>query len=191
MKVTDSFSEKQIERFWSCVDIPEDRSQCWLWTKHTNYGYGYFNANYKNFRTHRVSYELHFGEIPHGLLILHKRNCTNRACVNPAHLYCGTHQDNADDTGSLNRRATGLKNGKYTMPEKTPRGKQHWSYTKPERTARGERQGLSRLTEKQVLAIRSKYVPFKYGTPALAKEYSVTHKTIWHIVNYRTWKHVP
>lgn len=74
---------------------------CWLWTGSTNHnGYGklwVMNADgtRSKVRAHRLSYELHKGPIPKGVLVLHR--CDNRTCTNPDHLYLGTHWDNAYD----------------------------------------------------------------------------------------------
>ena len=52
---------------------------------------------------------------------------------------------------------------------------------------RGERNGFSKLTEKQVLEIRSKYIPFVYTRQQLAEEYGVKIGTIKDILLRRTW----
>ena len=74
------------ERFWSRVQKTDG---CWLWTAgKNNNGYGWFKVNGKMVLAHRFSYELHIGPIPEGLVLDHvkARGCTNRTCVNPAHL---------------------------------------------------------------------------------------------------------
>ena len=54
----------------------------------------------------------------------------------------------------------------------------------------GENHGQHKLTEKQILEIRIKYIPYKYGTYKLAKEYNVSQRAITFILNGTNWKHV-
>jgi hypothetical protein len=54
----------------------------------------------------------------------------------------------------------------------------------------GERIGTAKLTEKQVLEIRSKFIPRVYGRKHLAKEYGVSILTIKDIIQKRSWKHL-
>lgn len=82
------------ERFWSKVNIVE--KECWEWQASLDYfGYGNFYADGKNCRAHRYSWTIHKGNIPKGLLVCHK--CDNPKCINPDHLFLGTHLDNAFD----------------------------------------------------------------------------------------------
>ena len=78
------------ERFWSKVEFTDT---CWLWTRATHNGYGWFSGEHRqsNF-AHRWSYEFCVGEIPEGLQIDHL--CRIRHCVNPDHLEPVTQQVN-------------------------------------------------------------------------------------------------
>lgn len=58
-------------------------------------GYGIVRVGGKLLRAHRRSYELYLGEIPSGMLVLHR--CDNPPCVNPDHLFIGNALHNAQD----------------------------------------------------------------------------------------------
>lgn len=97
-------NKKSIDSFWSYVDKSGDG--CWPWTAgYSGPGYGVFHSK----GTHRVAYELAYGEIPVGKLICHK--CDNPACCRPDHLFVGTHKDNSQDM-TKKGRARGLNSGK-------------------------------------------------------------------------------
>lgn len=83
---------------------------CWSWLDRKNdWGYGIYTENAKTVFAHREMYRRHVGDIPSGLVVLHK--CDNPACCNPSHLSVGTHRDNQLDKVSKNRQAKGDKNG--------------------------------------------------------------------------------
>lgn len=72
---------------------------CWIW-KGARKGpkrleYGAFNARGKSTTAHRFSWYIYKGIIPEGMLVLHK--CDVPLCVNPEHLFLGTHLDNERD----------------------------------------------------------------------------------------------
>ena len=55
---------------------------------------------------------------------------------------------------------------------------------------KGEKHGRHKLTEAQVVEIREKYIPRKYSTRRLAKEYGVSQPVVHDIVKYISWKHI-
>ena len=81
------------ESLWAKV-IKTDR--CWLWGGATSSsGYGVLQKGKRGeglVRAHRLSYEIHNGKIPQGMLVLH--SCDNKLCVNPDHLSCGDYSRN-------------------------------------------------------------------------------------------------
>lgn len=153
-------SEKDIERFWKHVD-KKSKDECWEWNASvSNDGYGNIRINNKLYLPHRISWVIHNNVIPDGLLVCH--TCDNRSCVNPSHLFLGTQKENMQDRDKKCRRIALV----------------------------GEKNGKHRLTEKEVIEIRAKYIPYKYSTYKLAKEYGVSTTAVQCIITYKTWKHV-
>ncbi len=52
----------------------------------------------------RLSWDLNIGEIPEGLMVLHK--CNTSGCVNPDHLFLGTQSDHMDQMVRMNAKLT-------------------------------------------------------------------------------------
>jgi HNH endonuclease len=151
------------DRFWSkCAAQPE--TGCLVWTSATDgkRGYGHFNVNGKPKKAHRIAYELHHGVPPDGWVLHH---CDNPPCVNPEHLYVGTHADNMRDRRERGRVRYGIR----------PIGSAHHK---------------ARLTEADIPVIRTLY---RWGAqaPKVAKAYRVSTGAISAIFHGRHWRHVP
>ncbi len=149
------------ERFWSKV-LKTDT--CWLWQGGTiGNGYGTITSGGHYGRTllaHHVSWEWAYGPIPNGLWVLHK--CDVPPCVNPEHLWLGTHSDNMQDRARKGRANHAL----------------------------GEAHGGAKLTNEQVISIRARYGTRDLTCKTLAIEYGVSATTICLVANGRIWRHL-
>ncbi len=156
-----------VERkFWSRVNfngpVHPIHGQCWLWTGfRMKSGYGQFSCGVQlRCLAHRFAYTLEKGPIPEEQNVCH--SCDNPACVNPAHLFAGTQQDNLEDM----------------------RNKGH--------QVRGETCSQSILTEEQVQYIRSRYRRYshQHGCGAIAKDLGVSLIAVFKALKGITWRHV-
>lgn len=94
--------------------VVNEKTGCIEWQGNKNRGgYGKITHKYKTHLTHRVAWEVTYGPIPKGLMVLHK--CDNRPCVNPKHLKLGTQKDNIDDCVQKGRNAFGERQHKSVL----------------------------------------------------------------------------
>ena len=92
--------------------MPVPESGCWIWLRGVDKdGYGKAQVDNRHTRAHRLSYQMHKGEIGEGLCVCHK--CDVTSCVNPNHLFLATNPQNTED-----KRRKGRARGshKLTMP---------------------------------------------------------------------------
>jgi hypothetical protein len=88
--------------------VKVDGNGCWKWQGAIKckvggaLGYGWVTYNNKQMSAHRASWLVNFGEIPKAMCVCHK--CDVPDCVNPEHLFLGTHLENMRDMQGKGRR---------------------------------------------------------------------------------------
>jgi hypothetical protein len=152
---------KSVEEwFWEHVEKDAPPDECWIWRGKTDrHGYGIFST----FMAHRVSWELHRGEIPKGLFVCH--DCPegdNPACVNPAHLWLGTNAENTAD--------------------KIAKGRDQY--------LSGATNPASKLTAADVIEIRRLCVESGLTQAEIGAKFGVTSAQVSHLNRRTSWKHL-
>ncbi len=149
-----------LKDFWDRVDQSGGPDACWLWQGPVDgFGYGQVMLDYVLWKTHRLSYTLHHGEIGEGLVVRHK--CDTPACCNPLHLVEGTQADNMADRNSRGRQARGDGNAASVLTEDVVR------YCRGVHVPRHP----------------------EFSAAALARKFGVEKSTMSKIVKGKLWKH--
>lgn len=148
------------EAFWSAA-VPEPNTGCLLWSGTlAKDGYGHLYAKGPTL-AHRHAWTISRGPIPTDMDVCHK--CDTPSCVNPDHLFLGTHLDNMRDRDRKGRWHQGA----------IPVGSKHYR---------------AKLTEKTVLAIRRGELTGSQRE--LAERLGVSPCLIGLILAGKRWKHV-
>ena len=92
-----------IEYFFRHISADRHPNECWIWIgKKDKDSYGIMWKNKKKIRAHRYSMLLYGKVIADNKLACHQ--CDTPSCVNPDHLFEGTHKDNIHDAMQKGRR---------------------------------------------------------------------------------------
>jgi hypothetical protein len=150
-----------VVRFHASYEVKANGCWMWLGTDRGSNRYGSITVDGRHVPAHRYAWQLFRGAIPDGLLVCH--HCDTPKCVNPDHLFLGTHQDNVDDCKRKGRLRGGTK---------TP--------------LRGEANVRSKLTSEAVRAIRAD----QRTLLGIAHDYGVSGTLIWRIKRNLIWRHI-
>lgn len=162
------YDSYDFSRFWNKVHI-SGHDKCWLWKGGVRRGkcsgYGNFHIGRSAFTAHRVAWVMEYGPIPvgdgyHGTCVCHR--CDNRLCVNPAHLFLGSHEDNIRD---MMEKGRGLK-------------------------AHGESHSSAKLKDEDVIEMRRLFKTGKFKRATLAKMFGIDWSAAHFVVTGKTWKHL-
>lgn len=158
--------QKRIVRRFEKKYIPEPNSGCWLWLAAVgSSGHGQFFIRKSTKRkgiinAHRASWLIYKGLIGPLDLVLH--SCDNPYCVNPDHLFIGSHKDNMRDCANK---------GRIVVPA----------------SACGDKNPAAILSDDDVINIRSSSETVR----CLAKSYGVSSSCIQEAKTGKSFPHLP
>lgn len=162
--------------FWDRVySFVEKNGECLIFTGHRDdCGYGRITRDGRLVRIHREVWKQKNGDIPEGKEICH--TCDTPSCINPDHLWAGSHLENMKDRSAKGRQARLFGN----------------THVRGKSINRGSKHGLSKFTEEQVKSIKERLAADNsWGNLlTLATEYGVSRTAIHHIRMGTRWGHV-
>ena len=139
----------------------EHQNGCWIWVaSQKGNGYGQFAYQGRPAWAHRVSWTLRRGEIPGSMYVCH--TCDEKLCVNPDHMFLGTHSDNMRDMGDK---------GRSRFHKQTFRGSEH---------------GMAKLNEVQAMAIFRASGMYQ----DISDRFGVSPSTVGQIKRKEIWRHI-
>lgn len=145
--------------FWNQARRATNGCLEWTGCSHKD-GYGQLVYHRQYWLAHRLAWTLHYGEIPAGMCVCHR--CDNPCCVDPEHLFIGSHSANMADMKHKGRRKnvnTGTENGRAI------------------------------ISQSIADEIRDKYVRGSIKQVDLAHEYGVSQPLISRIIRNKHWIH--
>lgn len=150
-----------LDRFFRFCNWQAGGDACWEWKGWiTNPpGYARIVRDGRQVSAHRFAFEAFIGNIPRGAFVCHR--CDNKICVNPFHLYAGTHKRN--------------------MADASTRG----------RMSRGEKHRASKLTTELVREARVMYQSGQSSTQVASQlAININPRTLRDALSGKTWRHV-
>lgn len=124
----------------------------WLWLAGgTVDGYGQFKIGNIKYMAHRIAYQIEYGEFDESMDICH--TCDNPPCMNPAHLFAGTRQDNMEDA---------------MVKGRLPKGDNHYNST---------------ISDNDCEQMKRDFAAGGFTYKRLAYIYNTTKQNAWSIIN--------
>lgn len=134
-------------------------SGCWEFNGSRRHGYGQIAlAGKRNEIASRAAYMAWVGPIEAGLFVCHR--CDNPPCINPAHLFLGSHDENVQDCVSKSRNVHGV------------------------------RQWKSKLTDEDARGVRETYATGLYTQRQVGEMFGIVQTTVSAVITGKHWKHV-
>ena len=150
-----------IQDFWNKIDI-KGPDDCWLWQGRGG-RYGVFSWRNREWLSHRFSWALannHDLNVPIPTNEFVCHTCDIKLCCNPRHLYLGNHASNTQDAHD--------RNVFY----------------------KGEKIITSKLTEQDILDIRSMPYGRRGDNKRIREKYNISRDQVANIINRKHWRHI-